>query len=310
MTNTLAPHFHDAVAVQRLSGLSGAEVLLATRDNRHWFIRKAAQDPRGSDRLRRQAAKQLQFAEHLPGVVRTPRILDEGEIEGRYYFDMEFIRGADGASFLRRASYSQVADFSRRLCDYLTVAASKEPLRDNPATAFDAMYAKVCEAQGLSGCMSDDTLAKLFLGLQKLRRIGELQPTLCHGDLTLENMVVDEQGEIWVLDLLDSPFEHYWQDIAKLHQDLAGQWYLTRHPPIAKCVLEFLSRQIMQTAERLQPQYREVHWLLVAATFVRILPYAPDAEKLQFVCQRIEHFANLANGSPTRMLTSDPRTPA
>ena len=266
-------------------------MLLVTRDNRRWFIRKVAQDPRGSDRLRRQAAKQLQFAEEMAGVIRTPRILDEGEIDGHYYFDMEFIRGADGASFLRRASYSQVADFSRRLCEYLTVAAARPPLRDNPATAFDALYAKVCEAQSISGCMSDDTLAKLFLGLQKLRRIEALHPTLCHGDLTLENMVIDEHGAIWVLDLLDSPFEHYWQDIAKLHQDLSGEWYLTKHPPIAKCVLEFLSRQILETANRLHPNYAEVHSLLVAATFVRILPYAQDPEKLQFVQQ---HASNIS----------------
>ncbi len=298
MTHILTSPPDDVVASKRLSGLSGAEVVLLTRDNRHWFIRKAARDIQASKRLRRQAAKQLRFSEEFSGAIRAPRILDQGEVDGRYYFDMEFIRGMDGATFLRRASYSQVADFGRTVCDYLASATGKQPLTHSSTTAFDALYGRVCEAQDISHSMTDETLAKLFLGLQKLRQLGPLPPTLCHGDLTLENMVVDEQGVIWLLDLLDSPFEHYWQDIAKLHQDLSGGWYLTRHSRIAKCVLEYLSRQIIATAQQLHPNYVDVHAILIAATFVRILPYAVDPDKRRFIQERIDHFASLAVGPP------------
>jgi aminoglycoside phosphotransferase len=291
----LALKFDDAVALRRLPGLSGAEVLLVARDDRHWFIRKAARDPAAGARLHRQAAKQRQFAAQMAEPVRTPQILDEGEVDGRYYFDMEFIRGTDGASFLRRATYAQVADFSRRLCEYLEAAATKPPLRESQATPFDALYTKICDAQSASGCLSNDTLSKLFLAVQKLRRLDGTKPTFCHGDLTLENMVVDERGTIWVLDLLDSPFEHYWQDIAKLHQDLTGGWYLTRHPAISKCVLDFVSRQVLNTAQRLDSAYADVHALLVASSFVRIIPYAQSPESLQFIRERVDHFAELAS---------------
>ncbi len=40
----------DAVAVRQLSGLSGAQVFLMTKDSRHWFVRKAAQTPENSPR--------------------------------------------------------------------------------------------------------------------------------------------------------------------------------------------------------------------------------------------------------------------
>ena len=36
----------------------------------------------------------------MKDVVSTPRILDEGEIDGRYFYDMEFVRGPDGTSYL------------------------------------------------------------------------------------------------------------------------------------------------------------------------------------------------------------------
>src|SRR5688572_6158178 len=105
MTQAAAqPIFGDAIAQRRLTGLSGANVFLVSRDERHWFIRKLATDQAASDRLRRQAMKQARFSLELPDVLRTPRVLDEGEHDGMYYFDLEFISGSDGATYLRRAT--------------------------------------------------------------------------------------------------------------------------------------------------------------------------------------------------------------
>ena len=55
-----------------------------------------------SERLRGQARKQAAFDRELNGIVCTPRILDEGEVEGRFFFDMEFVRGPDGEALQMR----------------------------------------------------------------------------------------------------------------------------------------------------------------------------------------------------------------
>ncbi len=60
----------------------------------------------------------------MKDVVSTPRILDEGEIDGRYFYDMEFVRGPDGTSYLMRASYEEVTLFTDRLCTYLEEASA------------------------------------------------------------------------------------------------------------------------------------------------------------------------------------------
>jgi aminoglycoside phosphotransferase (APT) family kinase protein len=239
----------DAAEARQLSGLSGAQVFLMTQDGRHWFVRKAARDPAASGRLRGQARRQAVFDRELDGILCAPRILNEGEVDGRYYFDMEFVRGPDGTSYLRRASYAEVAEFARRLCDYLAIAAAKPPLPPaQPGTLFDALYAKVCDVQRNTQLLSTENLARLFLALDRLRQLGDLPATLCHGDLTLQNMVVGHDGTIWVVDLLDSPFEHYWQDVAKLHQDLSGGWFLLEQPPVSQCVLDFISRRLLAAA--------------------------------------------------------------
>jgi aminoglycoside phosphotransferase len=285
---------HDAVEARELSGLSGAQVFLMTKDSRHWFVRKAARSPAAGARLRGQAAKQAAFDEKLDGVVRTPRILDQGEIDGLYYYDMEFVRGPDGASYLRQASYQEVAALTERLCNYVRAAAERPPLIGGQSgSLFDALFAKLCEVQRSTGLISAANQARLFLALDCVRRLGDLPATLCHGDLTLQNMVVDHDGVLWVVDLLDSPFEHYWQDVAKLHQDLAGGWFLAAQPPVSQCVLDFVSQRVMQAATGLHPGYPQVHALLVACAFVRILPYARTPEEQRFVTDRVDYFATL-----------------
>jgi aminoglycoside phosphotransferase (APT) family kinase protein len=289
------PVVGDAAAVRLMPGFSGAQVYLVTRDHRHWFVRKAAQNPAASARLRAQAAKQRLFSERMGHALRTPLILGEGEHEGRWYFDMELVRGVDGASHLRRASYAEVVAFGDRLCAYLGEAAAAPPLAPAAAASlFESSYAKVVSVQGRTQGLSPDTLARLFLALDRARGASEAPQTFCHGDLTLENIIVADDGSLCVVDLLDSPYEHYWQDAAKLQQDLAGGWYRRAQPAIAPCVLEFLSRRLVERATALDAAYPRVHFLLVALVFVRILPYTRTEAERAFVVERIDHFARRA----------------
>jgi len=289
------PLLADVKSARLLPGLSGAQVYLVTRDGRHWFVRKGALAPSGSERLRKQAEKQKWFGDAARGTVTVPRILGEGEREGRFWFDMEFVRGSDGATFLRGATFGQVASFADKLCAYVEVAARTPITAPTAASHFDALYDRVCAVKRKGAGLDDGVLGGLLFALDALRAVAGQRPTLCHGDLTLENLVVTERGELCVLDLLDAPFEHYWQDVAKLHQDLAGGWYLRKQPPIALGVLQYVSRRLVDVSAKLDPAYRRVHSLLVACSFVRILPYATDPEERRFVCERVAHFVAQCN---------------
>jgi len=296
MSGTLAdPLVAEARAVRQLSGLSGARVYMMTRDDRTWFVRKGAATSEHNERLQRQAQKQSALRVGLPGVVRTPRILDEGTIDGRYYFDMEVVQGVDAATYLRTSDYAGVRRFTAELCDYLRAAAALPPLLmpASPRTLFDYLYSRVCDVQALTSALSAEVLSSVLVGLDQVRASADPQMTLCHGDLTLENIVVDHDGRLWFLDLLDAPFESYRQDVAKLHQDLDGGWYLRRQPAIARCVGEYVGKLIFQTAARLDPSYGTLHPVLMAATFIRIIPYVPDAESRAFVLERVAHYTGL-----------------
>ena len=275
---------------RRLSGLSQAVVYLLTEDGTTWFVRKGAVDADSSARLRRQMGKQISFSEQMAGIVRTPAVLAEGTVDDRYYFDMEFISGTDGASFLRQGSIPDVRGFAGTLRDYLAAAASLGS--DAHVDPYAVLHERVSEVQARTQALDDALYERLIDLLEPLRQIGPIPETLCHGDLTLENMLVDRRGGIWLVDLLDSPIEHYWQDVAKLHQDLSGGWYLRRVAPISRSVLSFVSRAVLDTANACDPSYALVHRALLACTFVRILPYARVEADRRMILDRVEHFTS------------------
>lgn len=288
------PVVADAVAFRLLSGLSGARVYLMTQDDRHWFVRKAAAQPDGNPRLQRQAAKQKDWLKSGDDLIHTPRILHEGEVDGRYYFDMEAVRGIDGVTYLRSADYDGVKEFTARLCRYLTRAAAAPPLCDSTSRdLFDALFSRICAVQSATSRLGTDDVAAVLLGLERVRKLGNIPPTWCHGDLTLENLLIDEHGGIWAFDLLDAPYEHYWLDVAKLHQDLEGGWYLRHQSPIARCVTEYVGRRLQETTAQLTPDYAVLHPVLMAATFIRILPYVQEAAATRFVLERVGYYAGL-----------------
>jgi hypothetical protein len=164
---------------------------------------------------------------------------------------------------------------------------------DPSQTLFDYLYSRVCDVQSLTAALEPEVLAAVLVGLDQVRAATGFEMTLSHGDLTLENIVVDHDGRLWFLDLLDAPFESYRQDVAKLHQDLDGGWYLRRQGAIARCVGDFVGRQVFQTAARLDPSYASIHAVLMAATFIRIIPYVTDDESKTFVLERVAHYAGL-----------------
>lgn len=285
------PVLQGVLEARVVPGISGAQVFILTRDRRHWFVRKAARDPAGSARLRAQARKQAAFSDSIAGVLQTPRILDEGEEAGRFYFDMELVRGPDGASYLRSAPLAEVTRFADRLCQYMALAATRPAI--GPArtqSSFEALYVRVCEAQRKTAALEPAVLARLLMALDGLRTQGPASASLCHGDLTLENLVVGEDGMIWVIDLLDPPFEHWWNDVAKLHQDLAGGWFLRHQRPVASSVTQYVSGRLLDQAAALTPAYTNLHATLVACNFVRILPYVSSDEQRRFLIDRIQHF--------------------
>jgi aminoglycoside phosphotransferase (APT) family kinase protein len=297
MNPSVDPIVHDAVRVRTLTGFSGACIYLISVDGLHWFVRKAAKTAADSARLQLQLQKQERFrvalADNPQFRIRVPALLSSGTRDGRFFFDMEFVRGTDAASYLGRATFTEVEQYTAQLGNYFRHAAASASLLPTvvATTVAQALVHKLRDVQAKTAAISETDYATIDSGLSQLDALQPTQPTLCHGDFTLENLVVTEQG-ICALDWLDAPYEHWWFDIAKLHQDLSGAWYQRKHTRISLGITDYISQHLLAVADAIDPNYRTVHNTMMSMNFARILPYCQSDQDKQLVLARVHHFAS------------------
>ena len=102
--------------VRQLSGYSGALLYLMKNGNT-WFVRKISPDTASNVRLQIQCAKQRNWANLPDRVINCPKIYGDGFLEGLFFFDMEFIQGLDGVSFLASAGNDDIKRFGEKILD-------------------------------------------------------------------------------------------------------------------------------------------------------------------------------------------------
>lgn len=284
------PALRNLTGVIPLSGFSGATVVLVPAHG-YKFVRKAANLPEANDGLRDQALRQRILADLLEDCAAVPRVLDMGESDGLFHFDMEFTPSRDAVNFLANGSFDTVAAFSdrverlmERLSQAPAVCTGPAPLLPQMALLTD----KLAQIVGRTGGHYAEDIAGLE---QALARIDQLIPnprvTATHGDLTFENILVDRNGGLWLIDTIRSPFDHYWVDWAKLFQDCEGLWHMHRGRPLARGVTWWLRQRFHAAATRMDPIWPARHYLLLGLTFARILPYARTPEDRRFVAGRV-----------------------
>lgn len=274
-----------------LVGHSGQYVLIATFDGKDHFVRKSSRDPNGSERLRSQCHRQESFSASTGGLMKTPEVLRTFNHEGCFGFDMQFVDGQSLAARLSEGSFSEL----QRLADLLVATISTLSQSSAIAKSSD----KLVEALGLkvlavaNTWFSEDCEILNEL-IQDQQGLGQVLPTACHGDMTLENLIVDRQGQLWAIDLLDPPFEHVWFDVSKLHQDLEGEWFRRHGLDIGRASRLFISRQLIRAIEGLSPGYERWHEILLAVTFLRVIPYSQNEMVRQMAIERVRHYISVA----------------
>jgi aminoglycoside phosphotransferase len=268
-----------------LEGYSGAGIALVEDPRGARFIRKIAKVPCDNPRLRVQVERQIAYGQRID-FVKVPEVLGCGEFEGRFYFDMQVIDGFDAATYLRTTAFDGVAAIGDTLSELVRYSASQGPLTEPSVGLRQGLEAKLDDLR----LRLADAGADTRVALDRLERLvaeapAELTPTLCHGDMTLDNVLVDRRGAVWVLDLTPPPFEHVWFDVAKLLQDLDGGWYLRSGRGMSAGVRSYVLSAVLAAA---QPTgFAEHRQLLVALTFARILPYVRSERDREFVLERL-----------------------
>lgn len=251
--------------IKALSGYSGCHIHLYD-DNGRLFVRKLSGSEGYNKRLERQIVKQAAFSHPI---LRAPQVYKTGYIEGCFYADMEYIDGKTVAALIRDGEYKAA---HKAIYSVFTLFAPVDTVLKN---AQDVVQ-KVASMHDALESFDDQEMCQKTLDIL-VRHNWETHPSFCHGDLTLENMIVKD-GKVYLIDFLDAFHDCLEVDMAKMMQDLCCMWSF-RHEPLDSKGVDFLQ----DCALHLESQYRKITnsdtaqlKAMLQLTLLRIYPYLKD----------------------------------
>jgi hypothetical protein len=170
--------------------------------------------------------------------------------------------------------------------------------------SHELFHRKIAETAGAASAVPVIDIVPLAGALMGCDWTG-IPSSACHGDLTLENLLLG-QDRVPVFIDCDEPFaSSHWLDLAKLCQDVDGHWCLRQlylMSPQAPALLNAVERlhrfgpHLRALAERVAPGFESRRRQLTALNLFRTLPYTRDEHQIAFVLGRMRALLALSKG--------------
>ncbi len=207
------------------------------------------------------------------------------DADGRTYFTMDYINGKTVAEEMRTIELYRVPLLGDKFAALLPDAVVPNPGADNVFKNKIAILAgKIC---------GKGSRAKQALEELKSFDWSAASGSPCHGDLTLENMIL-RNGEIYLIDFLDSFYDSWAIDLAKILQDADLHWHYRYEGDLENnlkirlhCLKDSIVGAILahDDGERL---YSTVYHVLLL-NVLRIIPYCRDEITEEWIERQIDH---------------------
>ena len=273
-----------------LKGFSGCAIMLVERVDNDAFVRKISHDPAYNGRLIKQVEKQIGF--RATRTCQAIGVRGYGTLRsGLAYVDMEYVPGVTAAEALFGVRLTDIPQWAALLLE-IAIPADTGSVTMVPPELFEDKISSVEQQLNQKQIMTP-VIAE---ALRRLHRYSwqEIPLSPCHGDLTLENVIVHDD-QLYLFDFLDSFVDSWFIDVAKLMQDLIAGWSY-RHEVIDRNLAIRLAALRHSLAARLEAQYpgalASIHALYVLA-LIRILPYTTDLVERGFIDQRVAAALNV-----------------
>lgn len=276
--------------VKQLSGHSGCKVFLIKNADGTHAVRKVSSSEKYNRRLKAQCLKQ---SAPLNKGLNSPKVMRTFYEDGLFGFDMEFVEGMTLAEKMALMNSSEIPDFIERGFVFF----------ENEKSRFDSRAKGAFEGkiESLSHLKKSRPLLDGAFGALEKFPWESVPHSLCHGDLTLENIIITPSDEIYLIDFLDSFYDSWVIDAAKVFQDLELKWsYRFLEPDKNRDVRLFSAKEKFKEQICRLPDGKNLlltcyHVLLL--NMLRIYPYARGFESLQFLDSAVKKLLNkIENG--------------
>jgi len=273
----------------KLNGYSGYQVYLKSNSNEEYTVIKKSSEKRTNERLQKQYEKHTFFYNLDGKPFCVPEIVNSGYENGLFFYEYKFV---EGISLIKKIEMSNQEEVIKLCDDILKIIyyfkSRKDFYYEKNVSGNLKQYIQEKIDRNTAACGIDRDINKALL--KNLDNFEEEGRYLCHGDFTLDNIIVDTYGKIWLIDYLDI-FPHYWLDLSKLFQDIDGNWFEIKHNiKLPKNKLLFIHKYLIENINKRDPAYIKYHNFLVAIAFLRILPYARNLNDKTILINKIKYF--------------------
>ena len=276
--------------IKELIGHSGCKIYLMNKSNRI-FVRKIAKDQYYNERLQTQCQKQANYKSIFAG---TPRVIKEGTIKGHYYYDMDYIRGHTLSFLVPQCSIDRLYQIADLLVNIIIENKKRAFVNDDYVSSFKQ---KIHDITNSIPKYSKYKLIKKTISILKSHDWSNLSGSYCHGDFTLENIIISLDGEFYIIDFLDTFSPSWLIDVSKVLQDLIIGWTFRQELLDDNTITENLKVKIILLKQlfvyRLNKAidgeniWEDAYFLLLM-NLLRIIPYITEKKVLQFVTKSMD----------------------
>lgn len=265
-----------SIGAKVLIGHSGCQLQLLQRSE-GMVVRKTSSDSLYNTRLEAQCQKQVKFSSPL---FHTPRVLDTGYKDGLFFFEMDYIQGIQLSEYIQRIPISECGEIIKPL---LSLIPSSSPHNSDASSIFKQKIVSLERA-----------LPKEAPVLESLTRLqgvdwGGVPESVCHGDLTFENILV-YKNKLYLIDFLDSFYNSWMLDIAKIFQDIEMRWSYRRSQVNENTHIRLLIIRdlFIQELEKRPNIDLDLLRKLVLLSLLRIIPYIKTRSDRDFIYMALE----------------------
>lgn len=270
-----------------LGGHSGCQIHLIEDDDGNVFVRKVSKDDAYNKRLEIQCEKQATFKSRF---IKAPTVYKQGYTEeGLFYFDMEYIQGMTLAEYIKTMEIGKVKGLVESLVFSLVPEEKELVTEEEKQMVTDIFSNKISELKRRLVNRDEPVINKALYFLEN-HDWSIMKPSLCHGDMTLENIIIKNDC-LYYIDFLDSFYDSWFLDVGTLLQDVQVMWsYRFQNEVSMNTVLRLIVFRdlLLDEINKIEPSYViEIYYALLQK-LIRIFPYTTDEQTYQFLIQKTE----------------------
>lgn len=223
--------------------------------------------------------KQLNFNSNNEKV-KTPEIIKDGYIGEYFYFDMGYVQGKLLSECIDDLDHITLSPYIQMTSNYLL------DIQNKGANIEDASQKIHNKIKTLS--TEIDKKYTKYLKLIENTDWSGTPMTRCHGDFTLENLIISN-GNLYLIDFLDSFLESPLIDISKLLFDLRYFWSKRRSKTESKSIIKNIYIADAITNSEVYEVHNQKINSLVILSILRILPYTENQKTISYLEESLVH---------------------